>query len=442
MADRKLTVSILGDASSLERAFKKAGRSSDTFGSKVKRNLKFAALGAGAGGLALLGRGLVDSTKAALEAEKAQTRLESALKGANVSYAKQGKAIEKAIDKTSKLAALDDEELSDAFAKLVRTTGSVTKATEGMALAADLARARNISLEAATKIVEKAHVGQLRGLKGVGVEIGKNTTSTQALERAQKKFAGSAARYGKTAAGAQDKLSVAFENLQEKVGSKVLPVLQKFALRLVEVIDSAEKNWPRFRKAIDPVVKAIRDLGPVTAAMFKIVRPILEFWFGKVLPAQLAAAAGAIKLFADAVRVLGSVFGTVFSGILRASDKFLAGFQAVLEGLSKIPFLGDRFKGVAESIGRARDQLQGLTTQLDNLRGKTVQSTVTTRTLNTLEDNRTTLRAGSAPPPGQRRLAVAGGVTFNFHGDIVTPNPDAFIRDMEKRAQRSSVGRR
>src|SRR5687768_12576904 len=172
---RKLTVQIVGDSRSLERAFAKSEKATSRF-QRTSRRLGLAAGVAAGGGVVLLAKGLTDSAKAAVESEKAQTRLRSALKGANVSYAKHGKAIQDAIDKTSKLAALDDEDLSDAFSKLVRTSGSVEDAMKGMALAADIARARNISLEAATKIVEKAHVGQLRGLKGIGVEIGKNTT--------------------------------------------------------------------------------------------------------------------------------------------------------------------------------------------------------------------------------------------------------------------------
>ena len=85
----------------------------------------------------------------------------------------------------SKQSALDDEDLSDSLAQITRTTRNVRKGLKGMALAANIARARNITLAAATKIVEKANVGQFRGLKNIGVKIDENTTKAEALDRAQ-----------------------------------------------------------------------------------------------------------------------------------------------------------------------------------------------------------------------------------------------------------------
>jgi hypothetical protein len=88
-----------------------------------------------------------------------------------------------------------------------------------MNLAADIARARHISLEAATKTRREGARGQRDAFKKVGVEIDKgSSTATEAFHKAQEQFSGAAESYGKTAAGAQDRLKVAFENLQETVG--------------------------------------------------------------------------------------------------------------------------------------------------------------------------------------------------------------------------------
>src|SRR5262245_48442684 len=203
---KDLRVNIIADTRDFNRGIDEAHSKTSGLASKFGGLAKAGALAAGAAGVGALVVGLKGSIDAAKEAQAAQARLESALKSANVSYAKHGDAIDAAIQKTSKLAALDDEDLSDAFWKLVRTTGSVQKSMEGMNLAADIARARHISLEAATKIVEKGLNGQQTAFKRVGVEIDKNTTATEAFERAQKQFAGSAEAYGDTAAGAQEKL--------------------------------------------------------------------------------------------------------------------------------------------------------------------------------------------------------------------------------------------
>lgn len=410
MASRSLTVKILGDASSLQREFAKADRSVTGLGKRMGRLGTLGKLGVAGGavaGLAAVGKGLQSSVKAAEQAELAQARLRQALKASNVSYKTHGKAIDKAIQKTSKLAGLDDEELSDSFAKLVRTTGSVKRAMKDMGLAADIARGRNISLEQATKIVEKAETGQLRGLKAIGVHIGKGTTATQALERAQKKFAGSAVSYGKTAAGAQAKLSVAFENLKEKIGAKLIPVITKLALKLVNFVDWAEKNWPRFKKAIQPVIDAIRNLGPTFQVMLNIVKPIVSFYFGKVFPLQMKVMGTAIKAVGVVAVAFGKTFKTVVNGVLWLIDKFLAGMQKLAEGASHLPFVGDQFKGVAKKIGEARKSVQALNRQLDALDGKTVSVNVITRAISQIEEQRSGLplraRPGAAAPAPRSR---------------------------------------
>ena len=124
----------------VEDAEKKVSGSSGRMGSALGGIGKAAGLAGVAVGGALV-VGLKKSIEAAQESEKAQARLAQALSSAGISMEKYGGSIDAAIQKTSKLAALDDEELSDSFAKLVRTTGDVGKATEGMGLAADIARA-------------------------------------------------------------------------------------------------------------------------------------------------------------------------------------------------------------------------------------------------------------------------------------------------------------
>lgn len=290
---RRVEVQLVGDSRSLERAFDRAGRKGEQFqtsmgrmGSSLKTLAKGGLIGAAVGGTALLTSQLIKSVGAAKEAEAAQARLEAAFKSSGKSYKAYGKQLDNAIQKTSKLAAIDDEELSDAFAKLLRTTGSVKKATEGMALAADIARARNISLAQATNIVEKAHVGQLRGLKGVGVAIETGTTATEALERAQTKFAGSAERYGKTAVAANERLAVAWENVQEKLGQKMLPALVKVSETLIKLIDWGERNWPRFSKFVEDAWSRIRPVFEAFKSYFSgwvtLIQGIVEGDWSKV----------------------------------------------------------------------------------------------------------------------------------------------------------------
>jgi hypothetical protein len=231
---------------------------------------KAAALGglAIAGGLAY---GLKKSVDAALEAEKAELRFSDAMNTVNATAAQRAAAQEK-ISQLSRQAAIDDEDLSDVYAKLVRTTGDVAKATEGMALSADIARARNISLEAASKMVEKAMNGNEAAFSRIGLKLKDTASAQDVLAEAQKRFGGAAEEYGKTAAGAQERFGVAVENLQEKIGAKLLPVLAKLMELSLKVIESIERNWPKIAEVIMPVLER------VAAAIRQFTADVQRIW--------------------------------------------------------------------------------------------------------------------------------------------------------------------
>lgn len=317
---RKIEVEIVGDASSLSKTFKKAGDDADSFGKKASSGLATigkASLVAGGALAAGVVVGLKMSVSAAMEAEQAEARLDQAFKAAGVS-AKDKAAAMDAVAATSRTAAMDDEALSDVLARLTRSTGDVTKATEGMSLAAEIARGRNVSLEAASKAVEKAMLGNDQALKRMGVtvpqvtdatdalkqqidflrdkvkgaddaekeaiatqidaltakmkharEIDKQATATDALEKATKQFAGSSKAYGETAAGAQERLKVAFENLQETVGAKVLPAFTGMLVKLNEVVAWAEANWPRFERAALDAWAKVKKAGQDVADWYR-----------------------------------------------------------------------------------------------------------------------------------------------------------------------------
>lgn len=303
----RIEVQVVGDTASLSRSFRQASRETGSFGTK----LRSVSRAAGVAGLAITGGvavALKSSVGAAKEAEVAQINLQAALKNANISYKDHAKEIDAAIQKTSRLAAIDDEDLSDAFSKLVRTTGSVTDATKGMALAADIARARHISLESATKFVEKALMGQVGALKRVGVtlpvvtdaqdklkqkwketsdtlkgkvtpamlanynlqlrqavEADKYATKQNAIAEAQAHFAGAAEAYGKTSAAAQERFGVALENLQEQIGTKLLPVLTDLFTWGTEFLEWATVNWPKFEKVVSDVFENLKP--PIQAVI-------------------------------------------------------------------------------------------------------------------------------------------------------------------------------
>ncbi len=325
---RKLEVVITGDARGLDRAYGQAGRATDSFGSKLSGMAKGGAIAAGVAAFAGLAVAIKSSVGAALESEKAQARLDQALKSSGISADKYGGQIDAAIQKTSKLAGLDDEALSDTFAKLARTTGDVSKAMDGMRLAADIARSRNVSLESTTKAVEKAYLGSGSALKRFGVE---GKTGLDAVEAAQRKFAGGAEAYGKTAAGAQDRFKVALENVQEQLGAKLLPILTKVMEALTRGLEWLEANGDKIGAAFDKIRPFLDRFIEQIRNIVQVVRGIIEgdwsmVWDGlkKIVSNAIAQAVALLKLNFEIWKTVLTTLGS----------KALEGLKAGLAGLA------------------------------------------------------------------------------------------------------------
>src|SRR5262245_39959662 len=191
-----LVINIVGDATSLERALRKAERSSSRFSSQVSSRLKVAGAAAGsalAGGLVV---GLRKSVEASIEAQKVLAQTRVAVKNAGQSWAAYQATIDKSTHSLSMLAAVDDEELLRSFSRLVVATHDVNQALRLNALAADLARARDMDVVSAANLLVKVQAGQLGSLRRLGIQIDKNATAQQAFAQIQRQVGGQAAAFG------------------------------------------------------------------------------------------------------------------------------------------------------------------------------------------------------------------------------------------------------
>lgn len=278
--ERKLEVVMVGDSRNLERAFKRSGKASESFGRKLGRGAGKGMLLLGGGvataavaGVAALGVGLVKSGKAAAEAEASNARLAAQLR----TMGKDNEAVKAQIDKTvqslSMMSGFDDEDLQDAFTNLVRASGNVAKSQRDIGLAADMAASGTMNLTTATKLINRVNNGSVTALKRYGIAVDENTTKEEAMALLRQKFAGQAEAFGKTAAGAQARLGVALENTFEQVGVALTPLIVEFSnvatKYLPGIAQSASKylgeaiawikaNWPQIRSTIVTVFDAIQ----------------------------------------------------------------------------------------------------------------------------------------------------------------------------------------
>lgn len=205
----------------------------------------FAKIGIGLSFVALT-RELKEATQAAVEDEKSQGLLANSMRNTAKATDAQIAAAEKSITQMSLQAAVADDKIRPAFGNLVRATGDVTKSTDLMRLALDIAAGTGKDVEAVSKAMAKAvgpdgTTGALERLvpaiKGASDPMGE-------LERM---FAGAAG----TAANLDpyQRMKIAFDEIQESVGMALLPVLENFASWLVDIAPTIQQF---FKDLTDP----------------------------------------------------------------------------------------------------------------------------------------------------------------------------------------------
>lgn len=176
------------------------------------------------GGIGLLGAGLFNAAQAAADEEAGMARLQKTLANSVDGYNEATGGVEDYIAKQEKLAFADDE-LRDSLGFLVGQTKDLSEAQELQATAMDLARAKGISLEAATKAVGKVDQESIGILKKLGIQVTENMTKEEALTAIRSASAGQAEAYAKSTAGQMELMQNTIGNAIEDIGVVVLPAL-------------------------------------------------------------------------------------------------------------------------------------------------------------------------------------------------------------------------
>lgn len=268
MAERTLTVKIIGDASSLEHSFNRASRSSAAFEAHLGKATRGALAGSGAfqhlgrsiafasGGFlafASVGDFFRKSIDAAKEAQVTQAQLAAQFRASGRDVAAYQKAIDRTANRLSLLSGFENDQLKEAFTTIFRTTDDVSRSLRDLATAADLARAKHLDLNQAALIIAKTEAGNTTLLRRQGFQIAKNASAEEALAELRQRVAGQA-RAGTTA---QERFGAALHNTEEIIGSALLPTLNKYLDELSVWLTKMNESGKLERD----VAKATHDLG-------------------------------------------------------------------------------------------------------------------------------------------------------------------------------------
>lgn len=310
-------------------------------GAKASFAIKKAAVPAAAAFTAVAA-GLFDATKAAIADDAAQKALARQIQRSTKATDEQIAANEDWIATQGKLLGITDDELRPVLSSLVRVTKDITKAQKAASLAMDIAAAKNISLETASKAVERALGGNLTAIAKIAPELKKmikeGATAEQVFAALNKKFGGEASAAADTTAGKFKRLTIALDETKESIGASLVPVVEGALPYLQSFASWAEKNPKTFRD----VALAV---GAITTAMIALNIAMAAN------PVVLAVGAAAVAAFAVA-----KLTPKVVSGVKTQAKQFASNFDAksssVYQANNLIPYDSQRTLAPATSANR------------------------------------------------------------------------------------------
>ncbi len=230
----------------------------------------------GGAGLVYALRSTIDR---AAESERVLAQTANAVRRAGLSWEAYGQQVQRAALAQSNLSGFDDERLLATFSLFVRRTRDVNEALRLNALAADVARGRNIQLEQAAQLVLKASIGQAGALRRLGIDARKGADATELLAKLQRQYAGSARAFGETAAGAQERFRVALENTQEVIAARYLPSITRLLGRAADWLNDS-RNQERIQRDVNAVVQdgaqLARGFADGLRLVHRIAGPLVE----------------------------------------------------------------------------------------------------------------------------------------------------------------------
>ena len=351
----KVKITFDADFDELKKGVKGAQTEVEGFSDKIGKFGKVAAAAFAAAAVAAAayaGKLLIDGVKAAIADEAAQVKLATSLENVTGATDAQIKAVEDQILKTSLLTGLTDDQLRPSLDRLVRATKDVQKAQELQAVAIDVAAGSGKSLEAVTNAMAKAAEGNTAALGKLGVGLSSAQLKTMSMDEITKSlaatFEGQASKQADTFQGKMARLTVAFDEAKETVGSYVLDAITPLISSFVDKGIPAIQNFASGLSV---------TLGPAFTAIFTVVRDdllpiVLKFW--NFLATEFIPALGAI--FGPALQGLANAFNTIKKAVSDNSDELaplLALFKAIWTFTKDnlAPILGGAFKVALEGIG-------------------------------------------------------------------------------------------
>lgn len=405
-----------------QRDIAKLGKNFDAFAKKATK--AFAVAGAASAAFAV--KVGVDAVKAAIEDQKSQVLLANSLRNTVGATNSAIDSVEDYITKQQKLFSVADDQLRPSLAALAAVTGSITEAQKLQSVALDIAANKQIDLVTASKLLAKAHGGNIGALKKLFPEISANTVKSKdfagALEVVAKASGGAAAAAADTLAGRLEGLKLAYGEILETLGYALLPVITEFASYIQANVLPALEQWTSANK--DKIAASLKDV-------FEVLKTVIvkmgEF-FGfisrnigtlKVFGAILAGIFVGAKIFAGITALVGAIglvttalnFQTAAASKAAIATGFATAGASLVLGAAAAVIFYTQMNKVQKSTEAANSALVTQTEILDEQSKKSAAAAAAAATAGALaaaaQDRKNKAAAAAAAAAAKKAAAAA-----------------------------------
>ncbi len=422
MGGRTISVEIVGDSSSLERALGKAQTSGQKFGQKLASASKLAAVG------------LAAAAVGAFKSVQAASSLEEQMNKTSAVFGKSAPAIQRWAKTTASSIGVSNRaalEAAGTFGNMLKPMGvavpvAAAMSTKMVQLAADMASFNDASPEETLEALRSGLAGETEPLRRFGVFLNAARVEEEALRlglikqgqelnaagKAQATYAlimkdtadaqGDFAATSDTLANRERVLRARIEDVSAKLGGALLPAAEKITGVVLKLTDFTEKHstatkvlaaavasltiaviganvaWKVYTAAVRAatiaqlLLNAAMRANPVVAVVSLLIllgTALVLAW--KRSEKFRAIVTGAFNAVRDgALSMVASFLGSI--------DKLLAGLESVLHVAGKMPGpLGKPFRAMEDAVEGARAKVQGLQDTVNKLKSKHIDITVT-----------------------------------------------------------------
>jgi hypothetical protein len=263
-----ISVNVIADAAKFKAGLKEAEVAAGSFDTQMKNLAKGVAAAIGTAAIIRFGK---ESVNAAMSDAAAQVELQRQLEASTNATASQVAQVEDFIKKTQNATGVLDDQLRPAFATLTRFTKNQTESQNLLNLALDISTATGKPLEAVSLALGKAFGGSTTALAKLGIQTKDAAGKSLAFDQIQQKlvatFGGATQKAAETTAGKMAIAKASFKDMQEEIGTALIPALTAMMDVLQPIINAFNQLSPEQQSIIVGAIGMAVVVKAVTTAL-------------------------------------------------------------------------------------------------------------------------------------------------------------------------------